>query len=110
MPLVDEADIVLYYAPKSRAFRTLWFLEELGQPYRIEHIDLAKGDHKRPDYLKLNPMGKVPTLVDEGTPIAETGRHPDASRRQIFRRRPCAANQATRAAPIICAGCSSPPA
>ena len=73
MPLVDEADIVFHYAPKSRAFRMLWFLEELGQPYRIEHIDFAKGDHKRPDYLKLNPMGKVPTVVDEGTPIAETG-------------------------------------
>ncbi len=73
MPLVDEADIVFHYAPKSRAFRTLWFLEELGQPYRIEHIDLAKGEHKRPDYLTLNPMGKVPTIVDEGTSIAETG-------------------------------------
>ncbi len=73
MPQADNADIVLYYAPRSRAFRGLWFLEELGQPYRIEPIDFEKGEHKRPEFLKLNPMGKLPTVVDHGIPIAETG-------------------------------------
>ncbi len=73
MPLSDSADITLYYAPRSRAFRMLWFLEELGRPYRLEMLDLEKGEHKRPDFLAINPMGKVPTLVDQGTPIAETG-------------------------------------
>jgi glutathione S-transferase len=73
MPIADNADVVLYYAPQSRAFRTLWFLEELGRPYRLAMLDLNKGDHKRPDYLKINPMGKVPTVLDQGTPIAETG-------------------------------------
>ena len=73
MPVVDYADIVLHYAPKTRAFRALWFLEELGQPYRIEYVDLAKGSHKRPEFLKLNPMGKLPTIVDHGVPIAESG-------------------------------------
>ncbi len=51
----------------------LWFLEELGQPYRIETINLNKGDHKKPYFLALNPMGKVPTLIDQGITIAETG-------------------------------------
>jgi glutathione S-transferase len=73
MPVAENADITLYYAPRSRAFRMLWFLEELGRPYRLEMLDLNKGDHKRPEYLKINPMGKVPTLVDQGTTIAETG-------------------------------------
>ncbi len=73
MPVADYADIVLHYAPKTRAFRALWFLEELGQPYRIEYVDLAKGSHKRPEFLKLNPMGKLPTIVDHGIPIAESG-------------------------------------
>ena len=73
MPVVENADITLYYAPRSRAFRMLWFLEELGRPYRLEHLNLEKGDHKRPEFLKINPMGKVPTLVDQGLPIAETG-------------------------------------
>jgi len=73
MPLVENADIVLHYAPKTRSFRALWFLEELGQPYRIEHIDYDKGAHKSPAFLKLNPMGKLPTVVDHGIPIAESG-------------------------------------
>jgi glutathione S-transferase len=73
MPVSDKADIILYYAPRTRAIRTLWFLEELGRPYRLEMIDLSKGDHKRQEYLKINPMGKVPTLIDQGRSIAETG-------------------------------------
>jgi glutathione S-transferase len=73
MPVVENADITLYYAPRSHAFRMLWFLEELGRPYRLEMIDLNKGEHKRQEFLKINPMGKVPTLVDQGLPIAETG-------------------------------------
>ncbi len=73
MPVAEKADITLYYAPRSRAFRMLWFLEELGRPYRLEVLDLNKGEHKRPDFLAINPMGKVPTLTDQGIPIAETG-------------------------------------
>lgn len=73
MPLTESADIVLYYAPQSRAFRTLWFLEELGRPYRLKMLDLNKGDHKRPEFLKINPMGKVPVVSDQGVAIAETG-------------------------------------
>jgi len=73
MPVSENADIVLYHAPRSRAFRMLWFLEELGRPYRIEKISLNKGDHKKPDFLALNPMGKVPVVIDQGIAIAETG-------------------------------------
>jgi glutathione S-transferase len=73
MPQADDADIVLYYRPRTRAFRALWFLEELGRPYRIALVDFANAEHKTPDFLKLNPMGKLPTVVDQGVPIAETG-------------------------------------
>ena len=73
MPLAENADIVLYHAPRSRAFRMLWFLEELGRPYKIETIDLDKGDHKKPYFLALNPMGKVPVVIDQSVVIAETG-------------------------------------
>jgi len=73
MPQADDADIVLYYAPRTRAFRALWFLEELGKPYRIALVNYANAEHKRPDFLKLNPMGKLPTVVDQGAPIAESG-------------------------------------
>jgi glutathione S-transferase len=73
MPLAANADITLYYAPRTRAFRMLWFLEELGRPYRLEHLDVKKGEHKQPEFLKINRMGKVPTLVDQGITISETG-------------------------------------
>jgi glutathione S-transferase len=73
MPQAENADIVLHYAPRTRSFRALWFLEELGRPYRIALVDIEKGEHKRPEFLKLNPMGKLPAVVDQGVPIAESG-------------------------------------
>jgi glutathione S-transferase len=73
MPQADNADIVLYYAPKTRALRAVWLLEELGEPYRIELVDYANAGQKQPELLKLNPMGKLPIVVDHGTPIAESG-------------------------------------
>ena len=42
-------------------------------PLSAGAVDLNKGDHKRPYFLAINPMGKVPTLIDQGIPIAETG-------------------------------------
>lgn len=63
----------LYFAPRTRAFSALWLLEELGVDYELESFDLASGRHKQPDFLALNPMGKVPLLVHEGVPVAEMG-------------------------------------
>ena len=73
MPISQSADLTLFYAPQSRAITALYFMEELERPYRLEVIDLKKGDQKKPDYLKLNPMGKVPLVLDGEVPIAETG-------------------------------------
>ncbi|MFO1106586.1 MAG: glutathione S-transferase family protein [Amaricoccus sp.] len=64
--------IVLYYAPRSRSLRALWLLEELGVEYRLEPISLERGDNKRPDFLALNPMGKVPVVTVDGHPVWET--------------------------------------
>jgi glutathione S-transferase len=66
-------DLILYYAPRSRSFTALWLLEELGVDYRLESFDLAAGRHKEPDYLQLNPMGKVPMVVDRGRAVPELG-------------------------------------
>jgi glutathione S-transferase len=54
--------ITLYGAPKTRAFRVLWALEELEIPYEL--VPISPAEAKRPDLRKLNPNGKVPTLVD----------------------------------------------
>jgi glutathione S-transferase len=56
------AQLTLYHATPSRSSVVLWMLEELGQPYEIKSLDLAKGDQQKPEYLAINLMGKVPTL------------------------------------------------
>lgn len=67
MPLVDDnspAELRLYTHPWSRGQIARWALEETGQPYH--HTVLDYGTRmKSPDYLALNPMGKVPTLVHQ---------------------------------------------
>jgi len=64
--------ITFYYAPMSSATRVHWALEELGVPYEKVKIDLAAGDQRKPEYLALNPNGKVPLLVADGVPIFES--------------------------------------
>ena len=54
-------DIVFYTNPQSRGRIARWMLEEVGQPYRTEILEYAT-TLKGPEYLKINPMGKVPAL------------------------------------------------
>ncbi|HEX6246193.1 MAG TPA: glutathione S-transferase family protein [Polyangiales bacterium] len=65
--------VVLYYNPNSRARVVHWLLEEIGVPYRIELLRFDQQQHKRPEYLRLNPMGKVPCIVDHHTVVTECG-------------------------------------
>ncbi len=65
------ADLTLYHASPSRSSTTLWMLEELGEPYDIKLLKLSEGDQQKPDYLAINPMGKVPALKHNGTVITE---------------------------------------
>lgn len=63
--------ITLYHHPFSRAAGTVWALEELGEPYKLEWVDIHKGGQKTPEFLALNPMGKLPTLTDGDAVITE---------------------------------------
>jgi len=63
--------IVLYHHPFSRAAATLWMLEEVGAPYELRYTDIMKGAHKAPELVRLNPMGKLPTLVDGDVVVTE---------------------------------------
>jgi glutathione S-transferase len=65
-------EVVLYYHPMSRARIVHWMLEEVGAPYRIELISFDKGEHKKPGFLAVNPMGKLPALVHRGVSVTET--------------------------------------
>ncbi|HBP17725.1 MAG TPA: glutathione S-transferase family protein [Planctomycetes bacterium] len=64
--------IRLYYAPKTRAGRVRWLLEELGADYELVPVDRAGGECERPEYRLIHPLGKVPALDDGGTKIFES--------------------------------------
>lgn len=58
--------IILYASSEpTSADRCLWLLEELELPYERRNLDLARKDQEKPEYLSLNPNGKVPTLRDD---------------------------------------------
>ena len=61
----------LYYSPQSRAVRPRWMLEEIGAPYELVRLQLGT-DNKTPAYLKMNPNGTVPTLVDGDLTLFES--------------------------------------
>ncbi len=65
------ANLTLYHASPSRSSVVLWMLEELGQPYDLKLLSLKQGDNLKPDYLAINPMGKVPALKHGDTVITE---------------------------------------
>lgn len=64
--------IIFYHNPRSRAAMVHWMLEEAGAEYEIRYIDFEKGDNRTPEFLAVNPMGKLPTITVDGTPITET--------------------------------------
>ncbi len=66
------ADLTLYLAFPSRGITVLWMLEELGQPYDMQVLDLSKNQHKTPEFLAINPMGRVPVLRHGDQYISES--------------------------------------
>jgi glutathione S-transferase len=64
--------ITLYYTPMGSATRAHWALEELGVPFEKVRMHFDKGDHKKPEYLAINPNGKVPALVDGDLTLFES--------------------------------------
>jgi glutathione S-transferase len=61
----------LYYNPQSRATIAKWMLDECGADYEIVPVDLEQREHKAPEFLKINPSGKLPALEDANTKIFE---------------------------------------
>ena len=64
--------LTFYFAPQSTASITTLVLEELGTPCERVKLDLQKGETKKPEFLKINPNGCVPTLVHDGVAIWES--------------------------------------
>ncbi|HEY6255404.1 MAG TPA: glutathione S-transferase family protein [Xanthobacteraceae bacterium] len=64
-------NLTLYHVAPSRSSVVLWMLEEVGEPYDLELMSFKKGETRTADYLKVNPMGKVPALKHGDTIITE---------------------------------------
>lgn len=62
----------LYEFAPTRSIRARWTLQELEIPFDSEVVDLASGEHLRPAFLKLNPAGKLPVLVDGDLVLTES--------------------------------------
>jgi glutathione S-transferase len=64
--------LTLFYGPGACSMASHIVLEESGEKYEPKRMDLAKGEQRSEEYLKMNPQGRVPLLkLDDGTPLAE---------------------------------------
>ena len=63
----------LYGGARSRASIIQWYLEELEIPYEFILLDMQAGEHRQPEYLAINPIGKVPAIVDGDFHLWESG-------------------------------------
>lgn len=63
--------VTFFHAPQSRSAGTRALLEELGADYDLHVLDLKSGEQRRPDYLAINPMGKVPAIHHAGALVTE---------------------------------------
>ena len=66
--------MILHHAWRSSASRRVRLcLEEKGLEYEGHHVDLEKMEHHSPEYLRINPLGVIPTLIHDGKPLHESG-------------------------------------
>jgi GST-like protein len=69
--------ITLYSSATGNGYRAAIMLEETGLPYAVEAIDLQAGDNRKPEFLAISPLGKIPAIVDpdtaDGTPVSLCG-------------------------------------
>ncbi len=64
--------LTLFYAPGACSMASHIVLEESGEKYDAHRMDLAKGEQRTPEYMKIHPLGRVPALkLDDGSPLSE---------------------------------------
>jgi glutathione S-transferase len=60
--MADDRKVTLFHSPNTRSSGALTLLEELGVSYELRVLNMKAGEQRRPEYLAINPMGKVPAL------------------------------------------------
>lgn len=69
--MTDADTITLFHSPQSRSSGALTLLEELGAPYKLHVLNMKAGEQRRPEYLAVNPLGKVPAILHRGALVTE---------------------------------------
>src|ERR687896_860964 len=62
----------LYEFGPTRSIRARWTLQELGADFEPIRVNLIAGEHQRPEFLKINPAGKIPVLIDGDLVLTES--------------------------------------
>jgi len=71
--MASEPKVTLFHSPNTRSTGALILLEELGVPYDLHVVNMKAGDQRKPAYLAVNPMGKVPAVKNGDALITEQG-------------------------------------
>lgn len=69
----NQIKLKLYGGVKTRTPMVQWYLEELGIPYEYISLNISAGENRKPEYLAINPMGKVPAILDGNLKLWESG-------------------------------------
>jgi glutathione S-transferase len=69
--MTDTNRITLFHAPNSRSSGTLILLEELGAPHELRVLNMQAGEQRQPEFLAINPMGKVPAILHGDVLVTE---------------------------------------
>lgn len=66
------APLRIYGIARTRAFRVLWIAKELGLPYEHIPVEIGAAGARQPDYLAINPNGRLPAIDDDGFTLWES--------------------------------------
>ena len=69
----QSGPLVFYHSPNTRSTGARILLEELGASYELHALDMKRGEQRKPDYLAVNPMGKVPAIRHGDSVVTEQG-------------------------------------
>lgn len=70
---MTDSNLIFYHSPNTRSSSVLILLEELDAPYTLKDLNFKTGAQRDPDYLAVNPLGKVPAIVHDGALVTELG-------------------------------------
>jgi glutathione S-transferase len=68
---MNSESLIFYHSPQTRSLGVRILLEELGAPHQLHNLNMKTGEQRKPEYLAINPMGKVPAISHNGALVTE---------------------------------------